>query len=385
MKYINFKYLFIAVVLFLGQGCFSNINHNYFDHPGGLHSEKQLNKMRLIIFEEPGTQAYNRLIDQAKKLLSSIPQPMANYNVPYFYWNKKTPSPVKDKLSKDAFAAYTLALAYQLEKNESKSSYADKAIEILNAWADTNRRITGFDGDLTACYCGVPMVHAAELLTNYQNWFQQDREDFKKWLSNTLLKSAHRIKRKNDNHGCWGLYTSLACNHYLDNTVEFQKDIALLEVKISKMIDRKGELPSENKRTNSGMWYTYFALCPLTCSSSIATNATGKDYFNYTSEDGKSLKSALDALFNYCEDPDSWPYEKPTGLTGIFYNTFNPSADYIKKPRPDSWPGNLYEVMLSYYHEEEWNQWLRSHRPINGGRGWIWPTLTKLAQVPEKN
>ena len=132
------------------------------------------------------------------------------------------------------------------------------------------------------------------------------------------------------------------------------------------------------------MWYTYFALCPLTCSANIATNATTKDYFNYTTADGKSLKLALDSFFNYCKDPDSWPYEKPSGLIGAFHNIFYPSAEYIKIPRPDSWPGNLYEAMLGVYSVEKWEQWLRLHRPINGGRGWIWSTLTKPAQVPEK-
>jgi hypothetical protein len=284
-------------------------------------------------------------------------------------------------LSEDAFAAYTLALAYWLGPEEKRERYAESSAAILNAWASTNRKITGFDGDLTACYCGVPLVLAAELLSGYEGWEEGDREMFRRWLGKSLIKSANTIKRKKNNHGCWGVYVSLACNHFLDRQDAFGEDVRLMEKHIATMIDAKGELPAENKRTNSGMWYTYFALCPLTCGATIATNATGKDYFAVDGEEGKQLKAALDAFFGYCRDPNSWPYEKPGGLEGAIYNTFYPSADTVKMPRPNSWPGNLYEAMLGVYDEEEWERWLGEYRPIQGGRGWIWPSVTKGSQV----
>ena len=317
----NKKIPFILMCLVLGQSSFAN-NVNRFDHPGGFHTQKQIENIRQRIIEKPENRAYKALIDHAENFLSFVPHPMADYNAHYFYGKNKTPSPSKDKLSKDAFAAYTLALAYQLDVSEKRASYADKAVEILNAWATTNRKISGFDGNLTACYCAPPMILAAELLSDYEHWNQQDQNSFKKWISNTLLKSANAIKHKKNNHGCWGLYTSLACHHYLDDVMAFQKDTAILEKQIASLIDKKGEFPAENKRTNSGMWYTYFALCPLTCSAHIATNVTEKNYFNSSTPNGRSLKLALDSLFNYCKNPDSWSYEKPAGLKGFFYNIF---------------------------------------------------------------
>lgn len=350
-------------------------NITLFEHPGGLYTQQQIDAVRHTLEKTPQSEAYQQLTDQADNYLKHVPQPVTDYHVPYYYANKNTPSAAKEKLSNDAYAAFTLALAYQLNTSDKRSLYAAKASEILNAWAKTNRKISGYDGHLTACYCGVPMVLAAELLTDYPDWTQPDRESFKDWLKNTLQKSADAIKHRKTNWGCWGLYTSLACNHYLDNTAPFEKDVALLENQIAAMIDKDGRLPSEYKRTNSGMWYTYFALCPLTCSAAIASNTTGRDYFTSSADSGRRIKSALDTLFIYCNDPEAWPHVKPTGVTGAIYNTFYPSADVVKKPRPDSWPANLYELMLAKYAVEDWDQWLAPHRPVHGGRGWLWPSV----------
>lgn len=376
--------IFLLIVLGLSLNNFAD-ESKPFDHPGGLYTQQQLDTVRQNLDHPSRRQAYQQLTDQAENYLSYTPQPVADYNVPYYYANKNTPSTAKEKLSNDAYAAFTLALAYQLNTSKKRLLYADKAVEILNAWARTNRTISGYDGHLTACYCGIPMVLAAELLSDNPNWKQPDRQAFKTWLKNTLQKSADAIKHKKTNWGCWGLYASLACNHYLDDTAEFTKDIALLHRQITAMIDKNGQLPSECKRTNSGMWYTYFALCPMTCSAAIASNTTGSDDFTSSADSGKSIKSALDAFFVYCKDPDAWPYEKPTGLTGAVYNTFYPSADVVKKPSPASWPANLYEAMRGKYAEMDWDLWLSPHRPIHGGRGWLWPSVTTLNTATENH
>ena len=351
-----------------------------FVHPGGLHGLEQLEAAKGRIDEEPLSRAYAGLAGQAESFLSLEPRPLANYDVPYFYFNKDESMSAKQLLSDDAFAAYTLALAYRLGGCQ-RQDYAAKSIEIINAWAKVNKKVSGFDGDLAACYCGVPLVLAAELVSDNPLWAAQDRELFGQWVLNVMLKSADSLKYKNNNHGCWGLYTSLVCNHYLDNKSGFAEGVELLKRQISAMIDDKGELPAENKRTNSGMWYTYFALCPMSCSAYIATNVTGVDYFNYTDADGKGLKPALDTFFRYCKNPGSWPYKKPSGLRGAVYNLFYPSADEVKMPKPDSWPGNLYEAMQGIYNEPQWDKWLEPHRPIQGGRGWMWATAFRLSEI----
>ncbi|MFI4912804.1 MAG: alginate lyase family protein [Sedimentisphaeraceae bacterium JB056] len=347
-----------------------------FEHPGGLHTAVQIDNIRNKMSDEPVKKACDVLFSTAQTLLEYEPNPPADFKVPYYYMNKKACMKAKSSLSDDAFAAYTLALAGQISEAETADKYTASAIRILNAWAATNKEISGFDGNLIACYCGVPLVLAAELVNENPLWKETDKQIFRQWLSNTLAKSANSIKRKKNNHGCWGLYTSLACNYFLEDTEGFESDINLLKKQISAMIADSGELPSENKRTNSGMWYTYFALCPMSCSAAIVTNATGEDMFNYTDAKRRGLKPALDKLFEYSISPQSWPYEKPTGLTGAIHNLFNPSSDKVKMPRPDSWPANLYEVMIPLYNGQDWDNWLKSHRPIQSGRGWCWATIS---------
>lgn len=348
-----------------------------FEHPGGLYSLKQIETMKARTQTMPHRAAFENLTARAQALLHHQPRPVEVYHVPYYYANNDASMEAKKPLSDDAFAAFTLALAYRLSE-PCEPVYADKAAGILNAWAQTNRAISGFDGKLTACYCGVPMVTAAELLSDYPGWNHEDQAAFKTWLRTCLCKSADGIKQNRNNHGCWGLYTTLACRHFLDDHEGFAEDVKLLRSHLSALIDDRGELPAENKRTSSGMWYTYFALCPLSCAAAVATHATGEDFFAWTDTDGKGLKSALDTFFAYCTAPDTWPYERPGGLFGWIHNLFHPSAEEVKLPRPDSWPGNLYEAMLAYYKEPQWDEWLSPHRPILSGRGWMWATLTNL-------
>lgn len=347
-----------------------------FIHPGGLHTPAQLKNIREQMQTEPVKQACEVLFATAQTYLDHKPHPPANYNVPYYYMNKKACMSAKKTLSDDAFAAYTLALAYQLSDKEAANEYALAAAKILNSWATRNKKISGFDGNLVACYCGVPLIAAAELISDYPGWNGRQRQVFRRWLSDTIAQSANSIKHKNNNQGCWGLYASLACNHFLEDAAGFKSDTKLLKKHISSMINDTGELPAENKRTNSGIWYTYFALCPMSCSAAIVTNTTGENMFEFTDSRGRGLKLALDRLFEYCRQPQSWPYEKPKGLTGILHNLFYPSADQLKLPRADSWPGNLYEVMNGIYDEPAWDQWLKPHRPIQSGRGWSWASVS---------
>jgi len=42
------------------------------------------------------------------------------------------------------------------------------------------------------------------------------------------------------------------------------------------------------------MWYTYFALAPMTVAAMVARNASGVDLFSYVSPRGSSIRLALD-------------------------------------------------------------------------------------------
>ncbi|MGQ9631263.1 MAG: alginate lyase family protein [bacterium] len=348
-----------------------------FVHPGGMHTIAQIQTVRENREREPWKSAYDQLIREANGWLARSPSAVEVLDIPAYYRNPERHMSAKRKLSDDASAAYALALAYQLDSSDEKVRYAEKAVEFLGAWAMTNKRVSGPDGHLVMCYAGIPLIFAAELISDYDGWGIEDREVFKKWVKRVLRGSANKIKTRPNNHGDWGVFASIAAAHLLDDRSGVLADIELVKRRISKSISQSGELPQENKRTNSGMWYTYFALAPMTGAAAIALNATGIDLFEYTAPNGRTIKQALDKFFSYCLDPYTWPYKKPGGLLGKIYDVFYPSADELEIPTPYDWPGNLYEAMSAIYGEGKWEEWVKAHRPIRGVRGWIYPTLMR--------
>ncbi len=82
---------------------------------------------------------------------------------------------------RDAAAAFQLALRYQISGDES---YADAAVDILNSWSETCRKVTSNDSNqsLVAGLQGCQFANAAELLRNYPKWYQVDQDRFKNWL-----------------------------------------------------------------------------------------------------------------------------------------------------------------------------------------------------------
>lgn len=348
-----------------------------FTHPGGLHSSAQLQAVRRRLADEPWRSAYAQLRGDAAAALSRSPQATEDFDVPAYYRDPQGSMAAKQALSDDAAAAYALALAYQLDPTEQRVRFAAKAVELLEAWARTNRRVSGGDGDLVLCYAGLPMVLAADLLSDHDGWSAPGRMAFQGWVKGVFCGSADRIKGKPSNWGAWGTCAAVAVAHLLDDRDAVAAETEALKSRIADTIAPNGELPHENRRTNSGMWYTYFALAPTTVAAQIILNATGTDLFTYQAPDGRPLRQALDRLFAYSQQPEQWPYRLPPGLRGRLWRTFYPAADHVLIPTATSWPGNLFEAMATVYREPAWDEWLGPHRPIHGGRGWVYPTLMR--------
>lgn len=348
-----------------------------FIHPGGMHTVPQIQTVRQNKEKEPWKSAYDQLIREADKGLAEDAAAVRVLTVPAYYFNPVQSMSAKKGLSENASAAYALALAYQLDSNDKRIQYAQKSVNLLTAWAKINKRVSGADGDLVLCYAGIPMIFAADLLSDYDGWTIYDRETFKEWVDLVFRKSADKIKTRANNWGAWGVFASISAAHLLDDRQGVLDDINLIKKRISETIASNGELPQENKRTNSGMWYTYFALAATTGAGQIALNATGTNLFEYTTPNGRTIKLALDRFFLYCQKACEWPYRKPIGPLGKIYNIFYPSTDELKIPEPWDWPANLYEAMSAVYGEKDWEGWLEKHRPIRGGRGWIYPTLMR--------
>lgn len=345
---------------------------------GLMHTTAQLDFMRAHLKQEPWASAYQQLIGEAEAALARTPQAKADFDVPFYYGQPATSQAAKEGLRHDALAAYALALGYQLaEKRAKREQYADKAITLLDAWATVNKTVSGADGNLVVLYAGIPLLYAADLVMQSGRWAPASRAAFMAWVGAVFAKSAGAIKDRGNNWGDWGTLGAVASVGLSHDTSGVLAEVERIKARIANDIDASGELPEENKRTNSGMWYTFFALTSMTTAAQIALNVTGVDLFAYTAPNGRTIRLALDKEFIYATHPDQWPYHLPNGVAGDAWRQLYPCADDVEMPTPTGWPGNLFEMMSDIYKVQAWEDWVATHRPERGYHGWIYATLAR--------
>ena len=345
---------------------------------GLMHTTAQLDFMRAHASQEPWASAYQQLLGEAEAALARVPEAKATFDVPFYYGQPAASQAAKEGLRQDALSAYALALGYQLAATSAKrAQYADKAIMLLDAWGTINKAVTGADGDLVVLYAGIPLLYAGDLVMQSGRWDAAGRSAFMTWVGAVFAKSAGALKTRGNNWGDWGTLGTVASAGLANDTAAVLAEVERIKGRIANDIDAHGELPEENKRTNSGMWYTFFALTSMTTAAQIALNVTGVDLFAYTAPNGRTIRLALDKEFAYATHPDQWPYHLPDGVAGTAWRQLYPCADEVEMPTATGWPGPLFEVMSDIYKVKAWEDWVAPHRPERGYHGWIYPTLAR--------
>lgn len=337
---------------------------------GGVHTQAQFTeiKQKITSSEQPYLSSYNTLITKANEALNLVPSPVQSFVVPGIYVDPNGHNAAKEPLNNDAYAAYRLALAYRLDA-PNKISYANKAIEILNAWASTNTFIGGDDSPLVMSNTGVCLIYAADMLYDYTGWSTTDKNQFMTWTQNVFRVSTNGIRGRVNNWSDWGVLASLEASYVLGDEAGIQENILFLKNNIDSQIGSDGTMPEETRRGDKGLWYTYFSLAPMTQACQIVLNVTGENIYTYVSPNGKTIKAALDYLFIYAQNPSAWPYGTQSSL-----------------PSPSNWPGNLFEAMANVYNDTSYFNWISASRPIvysGSGRGaWSYSTLFAPPSAP---
>lgn len=168
---------FLYFSLFFLFFCFNfSISAQNFVHPGILHKEADLARMRQKVAEkaEPWFTAWNNLKNSPEAQLT---------------WNPRAAETVirggtGDNISimyRDVAAAYAHALIYNLTGD---IAHGDKASQILNAWSSINKSVSGnADRYLAAGLNGYQFANAAELMRDYPAF---KLEQFKSYLLNVF-------------------------------------------------------------------------------------------------------------------------------------------------------------------------------------------------------
>lgn len=356
---MNLKILYTASLILV----INFLEMSAYDHPGGMHPKDQISfvKKQIAAQKQPYYNAYLQLLTLADSAFFHQKHALADFSVPGFYVDPVNHRKNSSGLQSDAFDAYACALAYQLS---DKKKYAEKSLEFLMEWANTNTKYSEYDGSLVMAYSGTAMIMAGELMMNYNGWKADEKQKYFGWVQNVYLNSCKEIRTRKNNWADWGRFGSVLCAYLLNNQEEMNENIRLIKSDLFHKIEEDGHMPEETRREKNGIWYTYFSLAPITASCYVVYNATGENLFELK-EGSKSIKLALDYLLYYSERPAEWPWFKDPN-----------------KGTPTLWPGNLMEAMSEIYGETKYVQYIKSSRPLCYPKhhfAWTFPTLMPAA------
>ena len=130
--------------------------HAAFNHPGLLHSQSDLERMRYLVEQEvdPIKSGFDVFkADSASRLDYRMRGPGETIS--------RAPNIMFREFDSDANASYQLALMWAINGDKA---YAEKAIAIINAWSSSLERVSGRDGVLMGGLGPFKMVNAAEIL-----------------------------------------------------------------------------------------------------------------------------------------------------------------------------------------------------------------------------
>ncbi|MGN9838334.1 alginate lyase family protein [Nonomuraea sp. H19] len=143
---------------------------------------------------------------------------------------------------KDAMAAYTHALQWYLTKD---SRYADKAIQIMDAWSAVIAKHTGSNAPLQTGWAGANFSRAAELIKHtHSGWAQAGR--FAGKLRSVYLPTV--IAGAPNNNGNWELImtdAAIGIAVHLDDRASFDRAVATWRGRLPAYVYLKtdGSLP----------------------------------------------------------------------------------------------------------------------------------------------
>jgi hypothetical protein len=150
-------------------------------HTGGLHIQSDFDRIKTKITanEQPWLDGWNKLIANAhaQKTWNASP------TVKLIRGGSSAEEPDPDNYShamNDAAAAYQLGLRWKISGD---ATYAQAAVNILNAWGATCIKLSGDPNiALGAGIYGYEFAVAGELLRDYSGWQAADFAKFQQWM-----------------------------------------------------------------------------------------------------------------------------------------------------------------------------------------------------------
>lgn len=164
-----------------------------FVHPGLLHTQSDFDRMVAKYTTSPWSGSWNLLINNSHASLSYTPHPVS---IVYRGYDGVHPENYSN-LYNDVAAAYACALRWKISGD---TAYADKAVQIMNAWSSTLTAISGTtDADLAAGIYGYEFANAGEIVRTYSGWAAADFTSFQNMMRNIFYPINHDFLIRHNN------------------------------------------------------------------------------------------------------------------------------------------------------------------------------------------
>lgn len=342
-------------------------------------TEMEIVKQRIADGLEPQTSAFNQLLSRADNALDFKANPPSEMNIMGGFEPNSNLSEVRSWLWANCHAAYSTALAYGYTQN---SEYADKAVEILNDWAEMGTEFTGADRGLQLGSWFTPMLYAADLVWEYEGWDEPDRLNFETWWRDNILVHTRQVMKERDNNwkdaGILGVITAGAVfkdRELIEEAIlETESYFVTRRVgvrnpgpdwKIRKTPDGLVFLPREVVRNDgkSGITYTAYALTTMSQAFEIA-RYHGVDLWHRKTEQGAGMDELIYQFFRWEILNDSFPWHD------------SPSTRTFQRR-------NTYEIANNHFDIAWFRSYLGNIRPVNGEQGDEYSTLNKGDIIPQ--
>jgi len=243
-----------AVVLgfFAQPGTVAQAAPATFVHPGVDVSRSQLDFARTEVLAgaQPWKGAYDQMMASSYASLTRTPKPRAvvecgSYSNPNYGCTDER---------EDAIAAYTDALAWYITKD---ARYAQKAIEIMDAWSATITSHTNSNAPLQTGWAGSSWPKAAEIIkyTYTGTWTNSAR--FSTMLRNVYLPEIINGSNSNGNWELTMMDAAVGISVFLEDKTSYDKAMAIFRTRTAAYIYLASDgslpktVPSQNLNTTA--------------------------------------------------------------------------------------------------------------------------------------
>jgi hypothetical protein len=231
-----------------------------------------------------------------------------------------------EPMEKTADAIGALALGYYFTEDQR---YAGKAAEVIRHWffdpatrMNPNTKYAQFVPGLDQVRgAGVieanrlrKVVDADGLLAGSKAWTSEDSTKLKAWFKDLLdyLQTSEQGKKEAaapNNHGTWyGVQTATYALYTGDEPLAKKLIEQHGRDRIATQIQPDGSQPEELARTNGYDYSRYNILAHVELAE--LGQRVGVDLWNYKTDDGRSLRKAIDWLLPYSTGAKKWDYQQ---------------------------------------------------------------------------